>query len=74
MKQTFSSEPKKAVTSFSQEDNTLTPYHWERRKAAVKAVEEMSKPPYSSQEVSQQIEKNKAIAEQRKKEQDKKKS
>jgi len=45
------------------EQSGLTPYHWQRREAAHREAEEMSKRPYSYEEKLEQTARNKAIRE-----------
>ena len=46
-----------------QAGSSLTAYHWQRSRDAQKAVEEMSKHPYSSQESTDQINRNELMLE-----------
>ncbi|WP_008583241.1 hypothetical protein [Niabella soli] len=40
---------------FLTDDDTLTPYHWQRRLAALEEAEEMSKHPYSYEQALEQV-------------------
>ncbi|MBO9617995.1 MAG: hypothetical protein J7539_03080 [Niabella sp.] len=46
---------------FLTDDDTLTPYHWQRSMAALREAEEMSNHPYSYEQALEQVKRDEAM-------------